>query len=493
MYFLVDEQKMVIFGWSAKCGCSHVKRLYNFLVGNVNIDLHSTKNTEHIFPENIQDYTVIIVVRDPFERIVSGFLNKYKIGLQYYNCWTENTNAQPLTFRNFVNELVQHKFKIVNEHHFTPQLSEHWYKLSDAILGGKSPKSVIFYDIAKIDFPFLQNLYGKKIPWEIMNFKGDQMNEKTEEVDIPVCDLLQTQYANTTPLTRCFYDQDIIDKIADFYKADFDCFRSNGLVFDWSSSQISHRRVRPFFTATIVTAFISGVNFLDHPMNEHIEFGKKLLRISTPKVVFIDKQSFATYFADFASIHPESRTTFIPVDKTDIYLYNYAKEITNFFVFTNAPEKDSIESFFVRCAKTEWVAKAIDLNIYGTPQYIWLDFDIYNHCECGGSVAKFEVDIKQMTRKVYPDKLRIASIKHNGYSVDYDVHLNITWTFSGQVFGGNVDVLLKFASLVKAKVLQTIREKKSIMWVNSVWYLVYRDTNGEFMDFYYCDNLLSNY
>jgi len=31
MYFLVDNDKQIIFGWSAKCGCSHIKNIFWFL------------------------------------------------------------------------------------------------------------------------------------------------------------------------------------------------------------------------------------------------------------------------------------------------------------------------------------------------------------------------------------------------------------------------------------------------------------------------------
>lgn len=34
MYFLLDFQRNIIFGWSAKCGCSHVKNLFHFLQNN---------------------------------------------------------------------------------------------------------------------------------------------------------------------------------------------------------------------------------------------------------------------------------------------------------------------------------------------------------------------------------------------------------------------------------------------------------------------------
>ena len=31
MYFLIDNKNLIIFGWSAKCACTHIKSIYYFL------------------------------------------------------------------------------------------------------------------------------------------------------------------------------------------------------------------------------------------------------------------------------------------------------------------------------------------------------------------------------------------------------------------------------------------------------------------------------
>ena len=79
MYFIRDEPKKVIFGWSAKCGCSHIKMIHKYLTLNI-IDF----DKRHIGTYNelgfIDDsYTIIIIIRNPFLRLISGFLEKYVI------------------------------------------------------------------------------------------------------------------------------------------------------------------------------------------------------------------------------------------------------------------------------------------------------------------------------------------------------------------------------------------------------------------------------
>ena len=78
MFFLVDDTNKILFGWSAKCGCTHIKHIYWFLQ-NVHKSLEKPHyGTYNKLPENTEDYTIIIICRSPYKRLVSGFLEKYK-------------------------------------------------------------------------------------------------------------------------------------------------------------------------------------------------------------------------------------------------------------------------------------------------------------------------------------------------------------------------------------------------------------------------------
>lgn len=96
MIFIVDSINKIIFGWSPKCGCSIVKTIAWYLIeGCSNPEIHTYKDIMDL-PEDMEKYTVIMVCRDPFKRIVSGFLDKYnKQGI--YRCmWGTD---EPITFR----------------------------------------------------------------------------------------------------------------------------------------------------------------------------------------------------------------------------------------------------------------------------------------------------------------------------------------------------------------------------------------------------------
>jgi hypothetical protein len=164
-----------------------------------------------------------------------------------------------------------------------------------------------------------------------------------------------------------------------------------------------------------------------------------------------------------------------------MYLYNYLDKLTNFKLNTDNNEKNTLDYLFVQNNKTEWVREAIQMNIYNTDQYIWIDFGIYH-------MIKNETDLQEgvlsMTNKYY-EKLRIASCKYRDYTVNYNVYEIITWTFAGSVFGGHKDALIQFADLAKNEVLKTIEEKNTIMWEINIWYLV-KLKHIELFDFYNC-------
>ena len=87
MYFIRDEINKIVFGWSAKCGCSHIKMIHQYLTKNtINFDKRhiGTYNNLGFIDDS---YTIIIIIRNPFIRLISGFVEKYRIDGPYRNKW----------------------------------------------------------------------------------------------------------------------------------------------------------------------------------------------------------------------------------------------------------------------------------------------------------------------------------------------------------------------------------------------------------------------
>ena len=213
MYYLVDNDKKIIFGWSAKCGCSHVKQIFWYL-NNKSVEIHTELDYCNI-PEDIENYITIIFIRNPYKRVVSGFIDKYhpKWG-QYREMWHHKITK----FNLFVDELSKNDWVMIDKLHFEPQTHGDF---NEKILQSKIFKC---YDIENIDYKFIELIYNKKIPEIIINNKqGHERCCYTKDIliDYYVYDLeLEKYYYNKIDI-KYFYNDLLQDKIFNFYKNDF--------------------------------------------------------------------------------------------------------------------------------------------------------------------------------------------------------------------------------------------------------------------------------
>ncbi len=136
MYFLVSHKYKFMMGWSAKCGCSSIKKWYldihGIPIGKLGVEIYKAigyGNTIYTKidwnrPEKYAEYRKYALVRSPYSRAVSGFLNKYVAR-------SDIPNKGWSTFSEFLIALQKdRKFKRVDKHHFTPQFSEDYVAFS---------------------------------------------------------------------------------------------------------------------------------------------------------------------------------------------------------------------------------------------------------------------------------------------------------------------------------------------------------------------------
>ena len=225
MLFLVDPNQKVIFGWSPKCGCSHIKIIYWFLrTDTLDHPLH-TMEDNNLLPDDIENYTTIIITRNPYKRLVSGFLDKYSKEGHYRHMW----KSPFLSFSQFVDKLIQHDWDTIQMHHFIEQTSE---RFSKRILLSKTFK---IYDLEKIDYEFIEQVYNKKIPSEVLNIKhGHERHLRVKGAkfyDTPVYDLHIDDYVDYNISLQYFYNEEIRQKVFHFFMEDFNFFRAHGIDY----------------------------------------------------------------------------------------------------------------------------------------------------------------------------------------------------------------------------------------------------------------------
>lgn len=227
MHFLVDENKKIIFGWSAKCACTLVKKIFFYFKDNEIITFPHYPNVEDRceLPEDLNNYDVVVFSRSPYKKILSGFLDKYKKNGEFRHKWNDSL----LTFNNFVNELIKNDWKMVEKHHFTPQTSE---KFTLNLLKSKSIK---FFDIENIDYSYIEDLYKKKIPSEILTQKMGHERVNFINIDKVITEFVYDKHIDEiidgNIDIKYFYNQDIINKVYNFYIEDFNFFKKNGIDY----------------------------------------------------------------------------------------------------------------------------------------------------------------------------------------------------------------------------------------------------------------------
>ncbi len=239
---------------------------------------------------------------------------------------------------------------------------------------------------------------------------------------------------------------------------------------------------------TIVSAFIANVNSReDRTIEKYIEYGKFFLQTNIQKIIFIDESIF-----DEFKMYSNELTYLIPIQKESIYLYEYKELLTNFKLNSTSPKKDTLEYIFTMCSKTEWIAKAIELNYFNSINFIWIDFGIKHIFNCDHDT--FIKKIENINNKIY-NKIRIGSIWNPQVQYYGDIYKDVMWYFAGGVFGGDKNCLLIFSEKTKEMCIKIIKEKNTIMWEVNIWYLIYK----EIPDLFYCYNcdhnstLIDNY
>ena len=193
MYPIVLHEYGIIVLWSAKSACSSIKKtlltVLKIDVDDVD-DIHDffgyadTEYSDIDLESPYDEYKVIMVIRNPYDRILSGYVDKYMKHSDIY-VLPEGVN----NFDDFVEHL--HKFpKDIDQHHFCPQTSEFgWEWLQKS---GRKPDYIFslgeiggFYDL-------IESIVGNKV----RRYKANSSRKKSIKYKKKTRDLTSKIYKN---------------------------------------------------------------------------------------------------------------------------------------------------------------------------------------------------------------------------------------------------------------------------------------------------------
>lgn len=216
-----------ILMYSAKCGCSTIKRFFRLIHPNASmVHEYIANEIEHI-PKHIVLPRIpkIILVRNPYDRVVSMFTNKFvstrRGPLVRYSFLNNGIPIQPFTFIAFLNKLLMLKR--------TGRLESIDCHIQSQICNSKIDRNTKFIrlenikeDIKRIYINHIKNekLYNSVI--DNIKFLNIEFNKT------PINKIIKNvTYEKFTPTTNdfpeyChFYNKKAVDLVYRIYKRDF--------------------------------------------------------------------------------------------------------------------------------------------------------------------------------------------------------------------------------------------------------------------------------
>jgi hypothetical protein len=225
-FIILHEKKLIIF-WSPKCGCTSLKTIIsvylNIYDSNKYKHIHKNEELKKLIDvkkyksEIYKDYDIVMLIRNPYTRLVSGFINKYISG-KYKK--PDNFDS----FLDFCNILSKYPYKI-DKHHFEKQTTNKGWEFYLEL--GK-PKIKYVLDTSKV------NDLKKILDLDIDDIKINKTNKIVEEDNI---NLWSKSYNSLKKITNYnysnFYNDYLKKLVYNIYKDDFIFFKENlGIDYD---------------------------------------------------------------------------------------------------------------------------------------------------------------------------------------------------------------------------------------------------------------------
>lgn len=210
--------------WSAKSGCTLFRRLFLFLHQN---ELSSGPSRAwHCLPKdfsfNRKFQKIIALSRDPYDRIVSAFINKI-CGGPGHNSLAKKIKLNQVSFKNFLLYLLEHKSELHKiDPHIRPQfnslncLKDHkMFKVKLENFDKEIIDAYNYFDLQEL-VPHIKTFL--KTPNQFKN--TTQRNDDTSFCGETVYSINETVF----PETKYFYNDELKELVQKIYREDFKNF-----------------------------------------------------------------------------------------------------------------------------------------------------------------------------------------------------------------------------------------------------------------------------
>lgn len=217
---LIDKQNKLIISVNYKCASSQIIRWFRSNIKDYkheNTTLSNVINKAYVFGDNhlikFHDYQKVLIVRNPFARLVSSYLDKgFHNFVPLINlCNKHKLNIKDLTFKQFVDMVNKTDIRLMNAH---------WRPLY------YDNKPELYNKVIKMEFIHKHiNNIGKKYNYtEFPKYNNKAKKKQTDLSETTIANLSNMQkylvknYAN-------YYNHDIVQIVNNIFKKDLNMFK----------------------------------------------------------------------------------------------------------------------------------------------------------------------------------------------------------------------------------------------------------------------------
>lgn len=218
-FIIIHDKKLIIF-WSPKCGSSTLKTILA-LYFNIHdpikySHIHLNKELRDLIDKKdnlkYENYDLVLLIRNPYDRLASGFINKYVSKKPHYK---NPDNCK--SFYDFCHILLNNP-EAINKHHFEPQTSgEGWHFYN--ILG--KPKIKYVFDTKDVNK--IKTLLDLNI--EDIKENYTKKNEKSSFEKLYFLDYENLRKKKNQSYSN-LYNSTLKKIVYEIYKNDFDFFNN---------------------------------------------------------------------------------------------------------------------------------------------------------------------------------------------------------------------------------------------------------------------------
>lgn len=213
---------------------------------------------------------------------------------------------------------------------------------------------------------------------------------------------------------------------------------------------------------TYVTAFLdlNEDRSKDKSIDKCFEHFQNLINADIPIVVFLSK-----VFIDRLQHIQSPKITIVPIELEDLETYKETNATELELPPNRTAHHDTKNFMIIMNAKIEFVKRAIDMNIFKSSHYAWIDFSITHVFGRKEESLSF---LSMVSKSRFKPCLMFPGCWNRGTGYLY-VYETIHWRFCGGFFIGDVQSLTDMYNLYRKEYSNILRSRNRILWEVNIW------------------------